>query len=196
MVKEHDTTKKAPAKKAAKPVAAKPAAAKKPIAPKKPHAVKKSAEVAHEAAAPTEHVAHAKSVKPTMPTGKYVFATGRRKTAVATVRVFSGTGEHVVNKKPFATYFFHHSYRDHALKPFQLTGLANDFHFTATVRGGGMNAQAHALQHGLARALSEINPEVRTVLKSNGLMTRDDRKKERKKPGLKRARRSPQWAKR
>ncbi len=191
MVKDSDTTKKASAKRAAKAVA-KPVAAKKPATPRKPHAVKKPVEAAPETA--PEAAPHV--VKPHIPAGRYVFATGRRKTAVATVRVFSGSGEHVVNKKPFATYFFHHSYRDHALKPFQLTGLGSDFHFTATIQGGGINAQAHALQHGLARALSEINPEVRTVLKSNGLMTRDDRKKERKKPGLKRARRSPQWAKR
>lgn len=209
MVKEHDTTKKHPAKPAAKRVVKSPAAKLKPAAAKatvaakpapahKPKAAKKVEPTAHAVAdrapaathsAPTTVAAH-------KPSGKYFFATGRRKTSVANVRVFSGAGEHTVNKKPFGVYFFHQSYREAALKAFELTGTAKDFHFTASIFGGGINSQSVALQHGLARALVQVNPEVHTVLKRNGLLTRDDRKKERKKPGLKRARRSPQWAKR
>ncbi len=217
MVKEQDITKKHPAKSAgksermAKPAAGSKAGAKsghkatgpKAVASRKPRGAKKIEAAARAPAvevpatvAPGSASVAASPAKHAKPSGKYVFATGRRKTAVATVRVFTGAGDHTVNKKPFGNYFFHQSYREQALKPFELTGTAKDFHFTATVLGGGINAQAQALQHGLARALAQVNPEVHTVLKRNGLLTRDDRKKERKKPGLKRARRSPQWAKR
>lgn len=214
MVKDQHIAKKHPAKSAGKPArtaksAVKPAAVKaaaKASAVHKPRGLKKS-EAAAPAPAAESHSAAAQASTPdsvsapaaakhAKPSGKYFFATGRRKTAVANVRVFSGAGEHTVNKKPFASYFFHQSYREAALKALELTGTAKDFHFTASIFGGGINAQSHALQHGLARALVQVNPEVHTVLKRNGLLTRDDRKKERKKPGLKRARRSPQWAKR
>jgi small subunit ribosomal protein S9 len=131
-----------------------------------------------------------------LPKGKYLYATGRRKTSVANVRLFSGTGEQTVNKKPLGTYFEYKHYQEEILRPFQVTGLGNDYHFISSINGGGQHSQATALQHGIASALSLISPEVRKVLKKNGLLTRDDRKKERKKPGLKRARRSPQWAKR
>ncbi|MCC7356683.1 MAG: 30S ribosomal protein S9 [Candidatus Doudnabacteria bacterium] len=128
--------------------------------------------------------------------GKYVFATGRRKTAIANVRVFGGAGEINVNRKPLEVYFSHQIYRDTILKPFQLTGLGNDFHFNATINGGGIVAQAQALQHGIAQALGSMGDDLRSILKKNGMLTRDDRKKERKKPGLRGARRAPQWAKR
>lgn len=171
----------------------------------KPRSVKKPADKLEAPKHPVEDITIAETPEvtatvalkmATVPQGKYVFATGRRKTAVANVRVFSGSAESTVNKKKFDVYFFHNSFREHALKAFQLTGMQGSYYFTASIFGGGMQAQAHALQHGLARALSEINPEIRTVLKRNGLLTRDDRKKERKKPGLKRARRAGQWAKR
>lgn len=127
---------------------------------------------------------------------KYYFATGRRKTAVANVRLFEGSGDLVVNKKPFGQYFFHAQLQTAALKPLELLGLAKSLHFTAQIKGGGIKAQAQALQHGLAQAVSIMNKELRKQLKKAGFLTRDDRKKERKKPGLKRARRAPQWAKR
>ncbi|MEK7618521.1 MAG: 30S ribosomal protein S9 [Patescibacteria group bacterium] len=127
---------------------------------------------------------------------RYIFATGRRKTSVANVRLFEGTGKHVINKKPFEVYFGYSFYQDRALKPFDVTGLSKSYRIVAHINGGGAHSQATALSHGLAIALGKTSEEVRKVLKKNGLLTRDDRKKERKKPGLKRARRAPQWAKR
>ncbi len=128
--------------------------------------------------------------------GKYIFATGRRKTSVANIRLFTGTGKHLVNKKPFDTYFSFSFYNDKVLQPFQITGLGKNYYFVAHVNGGGIHSQAEAVRHGIARALSGVSEEVKNLLKKNGFLTRDDRKKERKKPGLKRARRAPQWAKR
>ncbi len=128
--------------------------------------------------------------------GRYLFSTGRRKTAVANIRMFTGKGESVVNKKPINEYFSHQFLRDDALFAFKVTGMGNQYYFTATVNGGGIKAQAGAVRHGLAQSLATLSDEVKRVLKKNGLLTRDDRKKERKKPGLKRARRAPQWAKR
>lgn len=130
------------------------------------------------------------------PVGKYIFATGRRKTAIANVRLFEGQGESLVNKKPLGQYFDYQFYRHEVDQPFDLTGLAGQYYFVASISGGGPHAQAGALRHGIATALAGLSEDVRKILKKNGLLTRDDRKKERKKPGLKRARRSPQWAKR
>ncbi|MDR3643102.1 MAG: 30S ribosomal protein S9 [Candidatus Doudnabacteria bacterium] len=131
-----------------------------------------------------------------MPKGRYVFATGRRKTSVANVRMFEGKGESLVNKKPLKEYFNYSFYQDEIIRPFEVTGLVGKYHYVAHINGGGPHSQAGALRHGIAVALSGISEDVRKVLKKNGFLTRDDRKKERKKPGLKRARRSPQWAKR
>ncbi len=136
------------------------------------------------------------AVKPTLAKDKYQFATGRRKTAIANVRLFSGKGDNVVNKKAFDKYFQNSIYRNVVMKPLEITGLATDFYFTATINGGGVNAQSEALRHGLAQALAALDRDVRKILKKNSYLTRDDRKKERKKPGLRGARRSPQWAKR
>lgn len=128
--------------------------------------------------------------------GRYVFATGRRKTSIANLRLFSGSGESLVNKKPVAKYFGYEYHVQELEKPFDLTGLGKEFYFTAHVSGGGTHSQVGAVKHALAIAISKSSEGTRAVLKKNGLLTRDDRKKERKKPGLKRARRSPQWAKR
>jgi small subunit ribosomal protein S9 len=127
---------------------------------------------------------------------RYIFATGRRKTAIANVRLFHGKGESLINKKPVKSYFGYQYHLEELDKPFDLTGLKNDYHFIAHINGGGIHSQAEALRHGLSTALTKAVPETRKILKKNGFLTRDDRKKERKKPGLKRARRSPQWAKR
>lgn len=132
----------------------------------------------------------------TIAAGRYLPATGRRKTAVANVRLFTGQGDIVVNKKPFKVYFSNSTLQNEALLAFKLTGLGGQYYFVATVAGGGIQAQAQAVRHGISKALSTLGEEVRRVLKKNGLLTRDDRKKERKKPGLRRARRAPQWAKR
>jgi small subunit ribosomal protein S9 len=179
--KKTDTTKKV----AKKAPAAKAPAVKKPRAKKEDAALETAEETV---AKPTKKVA--------IGTGRYIFATGRRKTSVANVRLFVGSSDIQVNRKAFEIYFFDTVDRDKALRPFAVTGLGNDFHFYATINGGGIHSQAEALSHGLAQALAEANPESRLALKKNGLLTRDDRKKERKKPGLRRARRAPQWAKR
>jgi small subunit ribosomal protein S9 len=128
--------------------------------------------------------------------GRYIFATGRRKTSVANIRLFTGEGQSMVNKKPFDKYFSYSYYQDEINQAFQLTGLSGQYYFVCHVNGGGPHSQAGAVRHGISIALGKLSEEVRKVLKKNGLLTRDDRKKERKKPGLKRARRSPQWAKR
>ncbi len=130
-----------------------------------------------------------------IPSGKYIYATGRRKRAVANVRVFAEKGEHTANKKPLSVYF-PKDLVEKALSPFKLIGQASEFKVYANISGGGINAQSEAVRHGIAQALGKANEEVRKLMKKNGLLTRDDRRKERKKPGLKRARRSPQWAKR
>ena len=131
-----------------------------------------------------------------MPKGRYVYATGRRKTAVANVRLFAGSEDSKVNKKNLSDYFGTTNMQDTAVRPLALTGLMGDFYFLASVNGGGSNAQTEAIRHGIAQALASMNDEMKTVLKKNGFLTRDDRKKERKKPGLRGARRAPQWAKR
>ncbi len=175
-------TKKTPAKK----TPAKKAVAKKTAAKKVVHKTEAEAEAL-------------KAVKPahTKPaSGKYIFATGRRKTAVANVRLFGGSGDMVVNKKPFETYFKDKTQQETALRPLAITGLVGEYHFTAHINGGGRTSQVEALRHGVAQALASLSEDMQKVLKKNGFLTRDDRKKERKKPGLRGARRSPQWAKR
>ncbi len=169
----------------------------KPVrkAPAKKVAAKAHKPVAHKPAVEkTEKVETAP--KASKATGRYMYATGRRKTAVANVRLFNGAGDNQVNKKAFEVYFGQSALCDTAVRPLALTGLAGEYHFIASINGGGINAQAGALRHGIAQALSTLNDDVRKILKKNGFLTRDDRKKERKKPGLRGARRAPQWAKR
>ena len=128
---------------------------------------------------------------------RYYQGTGRRKTAVARVRLFPGSGEFVVNGKNITEYFGHRELfaRDLA-RPLDLTGNATSFNVLAKVRGGGLAGQVTAVRHGIARALLDLNAELRPTLKKAGLLTRDPRMKERKKPGLKRARKRPQYTKR
>ena len=182
-----------------KPAAVKKAVAKKTTTTKKP-AAKKPTLVDEIAAMPEvsaeETTVTATFAKPTIAKGRYVFATGRRKTAVANIRLFAGSEDIVVNKKKFDVYFGQSELRDSAVRPLALTGLIGDFYFTANVNGGGIAAQADAIRHGIAQALASMSDDMKTVLKKNGFLTRDDRKKERKKPGLRGARRAPQWAKR
>jgi small subunit ribosomal protein S9 len=172
---------------------------KKPRAPRKA-AVKASGEGAVlKAEHPKKEVAEKPvetKVEHHLPKDRYIFATGRRKTAIANVRLFSGKGETLVNKKPLKDFFRFEFYLNEVSKPFELTGLNGQYYFVANINGGGPHAQATALRHCISTALGTISPEIRMILKKNGFLTRDDRKKERKKPGLKRARRSPQWAKR
>lgn len=195
MTTKSTTTKTAAEKPAKKAKAVSATTTKKPATAKP--AAKKPAVKAESAV----HMKEVEAKKPVLShqppaAGKYVFSTGRRKTSIANVRLFAGQGEHQVNKKPFKTFFSYDYYQQDVLKPFELTGLSSEYHFVANVNGGGQHSQAQAVQHGISIALGKVSEEVRKVLKKNGLLTRDDRKKERKKPGLKRARRSPQWAKR
>ncbi len=187
--------------KTSKSVAHKAPGRPKKAAAKKKQAAPKSSVVHKEPKAPIAAVeiqpeAVEEKVK-ALAKGRYIFATGRRKTAIANVRLFLGKGDHVINKKPLDKYFSGYSfYIEEISKPFSLTGLTGKYHVVGHINGGGSHSQAQALQHGIATALGKVSEEIRKVLKKNGLLTRDDRKKERKKPGLKRARRSPQWAKR
>jgi small subunit ribosomal protein S9 len=122
-------------------------------------------------------------------TNKYWSGTGRRKTAVASVRLSEEVFDILVNgeKKELP---------ENILAPIELVGKKSAFAISARVRGGGKESQLEAIRHGIARALENYNPEFRLTLKKAGFLTRDSREKERKKPGLKRARRAPQWAKR
>jgi len=130
-------------------------------------------------------------------TQQYFYATGKRKTAVARVRIYPrGKGIITVNEKPSNEYFKLLTSHGIVNSPFMLTGLNKEFDVSIKVNGGGINAQAEAVRHGIARALLEYNNTLRTTLKKAGFLTRDARIKERKKPGLKRARRAPQFSKR
>jgi small subunit ribosomal protein S9 len=122
--------------------------------------------------------------------------TGRRKTAVARVRLASGTGKIVVNGRAFETYFPLESLRATATQPLTVTGLADKYDAAITVSGGGPNGQAGAVRHGLARALLTVDANLRPTLKAEGLLTRDPRMRERKKYGQPGARKRFQYSKR
>lgn len=122
--------------------------------------------------------------------------TGRRKTAVARVYLREGNGRILVNRRDFNEYFVPESLQQIVLQPFVLTGTTNRFDVFTRVSGGGFSGQAGAIRHGISRALLQSDAAYRPVLKKAGLLTRDSRMKERKKPGLKAARRAPQYAKR
>jgi len=127
--------------------------------------------------------------------GKYTKAIGRRKTAAAQVRLYKGQGTIVVNNMKPVDYFGV-EYANIPQQVLKLTGQQKEYDISILVKGGGKKAQAEAIRHGISRALVAINEEFRAVIKAKGWMTRDARKKERKKPGLKKARRAPQWSKR
>jgi len=124
------------------------------------------------------------------------YATGRRKTAVAKVWLMPGTGEIRVNGKTMSQYFGRLTLEQEVLRPFKVTGTEGKFDCNAQLLGGGVSAQAIALRHGIARALSHMSEEYHTPLKRAGLLTRDPRMKERRKYGLKKARKAPQFSKR
>src|SRR5512146_1697389 len=124
------------------------------------------------------------------------YGTGRRKTAIARVYLRPGTGEFKVNGKPFEVYFVTESQRVSAKQPLALTESAGSFNVVARVSGGGVNGQADAVKLGIARALMQFNLELRKKLKSEGLVSRDARGKERKKYGQKGARKRFQFSKR
>jgi small subunit ribosomal protein S9 len=128
---------------------------------------------------------------------RYYQGTGRRKTAVARVRLFPGSGEIVINGKSSDDYFGPRDLLQVTMRsPLTVTSHVESFNVLIKVRGGGIVGQAGAVRHGIARALLDFDPELRPALKKAGYLTRDPRMKERKKPGLKRARKAPQYTKR
>ncbi|MEA3055033.1 MAG: small subunit ribosomal protein [Actinomycetota bacterium] len=122
--------------------------------------------------------------------------TGRRKQAVARVRLRPGTGTITVNKRPLAQYFPSETQAMVATEALRVTNLLETYDIDAGIDGGGVSGQAGALRMGIARALIELDPELRAVIKKAGLLTRDAREKESKKYGLKKARKAPQYSKR
>ncbi|MBP8637940.1 MAG: 30S ribosomal protein S9 [Dictyoglomi bacterium] len=127
----------------------------------------------------------------------YYWGTGRRKESVARVRITEGDGKIIINgDKELHDYFSLERWQTQILSPFRITGTEGRFDCYVNVNGGGVNGQAEAVRLGISRALVEYNPEFRPVLKEYGLLTRDPRMKERKKYGLKRARKAPQFSKR
>ena len=123
-------------------------------------------------------------------------ATGRRKSSVARVRLRTGTGQFVLNGKALDAYFPTMAQRIRVLEPLRVAEVEGRYDVDATLEGGGTTGQADALRLGIARALIEVDPELRSLLKKSGLLTRDARRVERKKYGLKKARRAPQYTKR
>ncbi len=128
---------------------------------------------------------------------KYIEAVGKRKTSVARVRITpSGKSSFSVNGQDMATYFKNEELRTIVDQPFALAALPGKHEISIVVRGGGIHAQAEALAHGISRALVMMNAELRAPIKKAGMLARDARIKERRKFGLKKARKSPQWSKR
>ncbi len=126
----------------------------------------------------------------------YFYGTGRRKSSVARVRVYNGTGKITINDRDIDDYFGLETLKLIVRQPLALTGTADKFDIVCRVAGGGVTGQAGAIRHGIARALLQFDGELRGQLKKAGFLTRDPRMKERKKYGLKGARRAPQFSKR
>ncbi len=135
-------------------------------------------------------------------TGVYHYGVGRRKTAVAQVRIYCDIKDPIdetgliVNGRKYTEYFHTDSQKDAFLEPLKVTGLSDKCAISVLVKGGGIAGQADAVKLGISRALIKYDVDLRPALKVEGLLTRDARKVERKKPGLRKARRSPQWSKR
>jgi len=128
---------------------------------------------------------------------EYYEAVGRRKEATARVRLFpGGDGTIVVNDQPLEEYCTRGGDIIHLKEPLKATAMENRFNISVRVRGGGVSGQAGAIRLGIARALLKVDPDLRPILRKGGFLTRDARVKERKKPGLKRARKAPQYTKR
>ena len=123
-------------------------------------------------------------------------AVGRRKKAIARVRLVAGDGKILINKRDIDNYFGLETLKMTVRQPLELTKAAGDMDILVNVVGGGLSGQAGAIRHGISRALIKANPELRDSLKKAGFLTRDPRMKERKKYGLKAARRAPQFSKR
>jgi small subunit ribosomal protein S9 len=166
---------------------------KKPVAEKK--VAPKKAPVKKAAVKKTE-VEEVKAIELDSKKG-YIPSVGRRKKAIARVRLIkNGTGKIVVNGKAYDQYFTVFDLRKQITEPLTVVGQADAVDISAKVIGGGMRGQAEAIRQGISRSLIQLNPTFRKSLKKLGFLMRDPRKKERKKPGLKKARRAPQWSKR
>ena len=126
----------------------------------------------------------------------FYYGTGRRKSSVARVRVYPGTGKITINERDIDDYFGLETLKVIVRQPLELLGLTEKFDIVVRVQGGGVSGQAGAIRHGLSRALLEYDENLRPQLKKAGFLTRDPRMKERKKSGLKGARRAPQFSKR
>lgn len=160
---------------------------------------KKTTAAKPRAAAKKKEVTTTKTVveQPVLKAGSYVYALGRRKTSVAKVYLIkNGKGLITVNSRPMEEFFTTFEGRKIVTDALKATGQETAIDISAQVMGGGINGQAEAVRLGIARAMCEMNPAFRTVLKKLGYMSRDPRAKERKKFGLKKARKSPQWSKR
>ncbi len=144
----------------------------------------------HKVAAAPHPVAHKAAP------GRYFEGIGRRKTAVARVRVMKGAGKFVINGKNFDKYFQAGRLSQIAEEALKRLGVGTSVDISVKIEGGGINAQAEAVRHGISRALALMNPDLKIQLAALGLLTRDSRMVERKKPGLRKARRAPQWKKR
>ncbi len=195
MAKEDKTTKKEVKKE--KKTAVKKPATKKAAAPKK--TVKKT--VVKKTATPKK--AEVKEAAPKVTkkketfSGKYFNAIGRRKTAIARIRLYQdGNNQIVVNDKDYRDYFQVEGTQSKVREPLDKMKIADKFDISVMVKGGGVDSQAEAVRHGISRALVKLNETYKKRLRKEGLLTRDSRMKERKKPGLKRARKAPRWSKR
>lgn len=126
----------------------------------------------------------------------YFHGTGRRKTATAQVRLSPGKGAIIVNGTPYEERFPRLEHRRTIIQPLMVTDSVGKYNVVIKVGGGGISAQGGAISHGIARALVGVDENLKPILRQHGLLTRDSRVKERKKPGLKRARKAPQYTKR
>lgn len=126
----------------------------------------------------------------------FFYGTGRRKHSVARVRLYEGTGKITINDRLMDDYFGMETLKLVVRQPLELTKMAAKFDVVANVKGGGFTGQAGAIRHGIARALLQVDEQLRSVIKKEGCLTRDPRMKERKKYGLKAARKAPQFSKR
>ncbi len=127
---------------------------------------------------------------------EFIYATGKRKSSIARVNIIPGTGKITINKKDINEVFNLDTLKAIILKPFTVANLMEKYDVEATVHGGGFAGQAGAIAHGIAKALASTDLDLRVLLKRNGLLTRDSRVKERRKYGLKKARKAPQFSKR
>ena len=126
----------------------------------------------------------------------FIYASGKRKSAIARVRITPGTGVVTINKKELNEFYSLETLKAVVMRPFTVANMMEKYDVIATVKGGGFSAQASAIAHGISKALATIDLDTRTALKRSGLITRDSRVKERRKYGLKKARKAPQFSKR